>query len=131
MLLSNDGYKISLSYNPSISADNKTSLARKAKNRNERVLNAEQMFLVAKDLHYLHKQHKSSFVVSKIFLSPFSGLQNKALSIFKHNVLLLPLSSVFAFYQAYGLMAVILGPFRTGYLLMSLYLCMKASYVNK
>lgn len=38
---------------------------------------------------------------------------------------------VFAFYQAYGLMAVILGPFRTGYLLMSLYLWMKASYVNK
>ena len=64
-------------------------------------------------------------------LDAFFSLKKFTLSIFKHNVLLLPLSSVFAFYQAYGLMAVILGPFRTGYLLMSLYLWMKASYVNK
>ena len=44
-----------------------------------------------------------------------------------YNWLLL---SVWAFYKAYGLMAVILGPFRTGYLLMSIFLWVKASCIN-
>ena len=37
---------------------------------------------------------------------------------------------MWAFYQAYGIMAVILGPFRTGYLLMSIFLWVKASCIN-